>query len=288
MDREGRSVAVRSSSDLERTIGSFRAIDDIVGAMKAYAGVAIRNTGELVRNVRTYEDHVLRAMADLSAHHADIRLEMPTRGRRIVAAFGSTQGLCGSYNERIAEAVAAFALPGDALFVIGRRLRSVFEARQTACAACSDSAASVSGIGSALQDTADLLKRAYAREEYESITLVFMTVPGKTPQVDVERILPPDRDRVRKVRPMLFPPLTYLDAPELFAKVLEEFLFITLYRGYLEALRSENWFRLRTLEGASENLKRRLAELGSLQRFARQEEITEEMLEIQGSGTFYQ
>jgi F-type H+-transporting ATPase subunit gamma len=278
---------VRSSSDIERSIGSFRAIDDIVGAMKAYAGAAIRKTGELVQNVRVYENNVLLAMADLSAHDPGITLEVPTRGKRIVVAFGSSQGLCGPYNERLAAAVAAFALPGDALFVIGKRLHNAFDVRHISCVAYDDAVGSVGGIGEALKKTVERLKRVYAQEEYDSITLVFMTIPEKEPQVNVERILPPDRERVQAIRPVRFPPLTYLGTHEVFARVLEEFLFISLYRCYLESLRSENWFRLRSMEGASESLKRRLADLGSLRKFARQEEITEEMLEILGSGAFY-
>jgi F0F1-type ATP synthase gamma subunit len=41
------------------------------------------------------------------------------------------------------------------------------------------------------------------------------------------------------------------------------------------------------MEGAAENIKRRISDLDSLQKYIRQEEITEEMLEILGSGMFY-
>jgi F-type H+-transporting ATPase subunit gamma len=68
---------------------------------------------------------------------------------------------------------------------------------------------------------------------------------------------------------------------------LEEFLYISFYRCYAESLRSENWYRLRSMEGASEMIKKHIDELSSLQKYIRQEEITEEMLEILGSGMFY-
>jgi len=55
----------------------------------------------------------------------------------------------------------------------------------------------------------------------------------------------------------------------------------------MESLRSENWYRLRSMEGASEALKRQLSNLTSMQMYTRQEEITEEMLEILGSGMFF-
>ena len=41
---------------------------------------------------------------------------------------------------------------------------------------------------------------------------------------------------------------------------------------------------MRVLEGATESLKRRIAELGAQRNYLRQEEITEEMLEILSSG----
>jgi len=44
---------------------------------------------------------------------------------------------------------------------------------------------------------------------------------------------------------------------------------------------------MRSMEGASETLKRQLSDLNAMQMYTRQEEITEEMLEILGSGMFF-
>jgi F-type H+-transporting ATPase subunit gamma len=278
---------VLSSTDIEKKISGFRAIDDIVGVMKAYAGAAIRKTDELVQNVRTYENNVLLAMADVSAHYPAIAPEIPSGGKRIVVVFGSSQGLCGPYNENIADKMIGLTSADDTFFVIGKRLREALETRGVTCAVYSDSVGSVSGIAGALRTTAADLWRIYAKEEYYTLTFFFMTIEETRPQITVERILPPDMGRVRVLRPVRFPPFTYLDPQMVFARVLEELLSISLYRCYLESLRSENWFRLRSMEGATENLKRHLADLGSLQKYVRQEEITEEMLEILGSGAFY-
>jgi hypothetical protein len=118
-----------------------------------------------------------------------------------------------------------------------------------------------------------------------TLTLLCMTIVDKRSQITAKRVLPPDRERLRAFRPVVFPPIIHLEPRDVFAKALEELLFISLYRCYLESLRSEIWFRLRSMEGASESLNKRIAELGSLQNYVRQEEITEEMLEILGSGT---
>jgi F-type H+-transporting ATPase subunit gamma len=276
-----------SSSDIEKRLLDFRAIDDIVGAMKAYASVAIRKTEDLVLNVRTYENNVLLAMADVSAHYPGAAPERVAEGKRIVAAFGSSQGLCGSYNENIADKVISLTNTNDTFYIIGKRLRGALETRGVSCTAYADSVGSVSGIEGMLYTMAADLWRIYAKEEYYTLAFVFMTVTEKQPMVTMERILPPDMERVRVLRPVRLPPLTYIDPKRLFAKVLEEFLAISLYRCCLESLRSENWFRLRSMESASESIKRHLSDLGSLQKYVRQEEITEEMLEILGGGAFY-
>ncbi len=278
---------MRSSADIDRKIKTFRSIGDIIGAMKAYAGVAIRRTDELVQNIRIYENNVLLAMADLSAHEPALLPDLPLGRKRVVVAFGSSQGLCGAYDERIAETVTAFALPGDALYVIGKRLGAAIEARRSSCLACDDMAGSVDGIEGALKRTVAGITKVYAEKDYDTLAFVFLAIAEQQPRVLVERILPPDRERIRALRPVRFPPLTYSDPQEVFDSVLEEFLSVSLYRCYLESLRSENWYRSRSMEGASENLKRHLAELESLRTYAHQEEITEEMLEILGSGMFY-
>jgi F-type H+-transporting ATPase subunit gamma len=278
---------VHSSLDLEKIIKGFSAIDDIVGVMKAYAGVTMRKTEDLVQKVRIYEQNVLSAMADVSAHYPAAEPEKAAGGKRIVVVFGSSQGLCGAYNDHIADNVLGLTDASDTFFIVGKRLREALDTRGVACASYRDSVGSVNGIKAALQSTASDLWNIYAKEEYYTLTLFFMTITENQPVLTAERVLPPDMDRVCSLRSMPFPPLTHLDPRMIFARILEEYLSISLYRCYLESLRSENWFRLRSMEGASEGLKRRIAALGSLEKYVRQEEITEEMLEILGSGAFF-
>jgi F-type H+-transporting ATPase subunit gamma len=275
-----------SSSDIEKKIKTFHAIEDIVSAMKAYAGVTIRKTEELVLNVRAYEDNMLYAMADIIAHYPRISFEK-SEGKRILMAFGSSQGLCGPFNEKIADVISDAMNNNDTLFIIGRRLKSSIESRHITYDGYSDSIVSVSGIPSALKELVSQIMKIYKKEEYYNLTFVFTYISEKRPKISIEQILPPDVTIISALKPIKVPPLIYLEPRTIFDKILEEFLYITLYRGYLESLRSENWYRLRSMEGASENLKMHISELDSLQKYVRQEEITEEMLEILGSGMFY-
>lgn len=276
-----------SSSEAEKKIKTVKSIGDIVNAMKAYAGVTVRKTEELVLNVREYENNLLAAMADVMAHHPGVSLGMRGEGRRILVAFGSSQGMCGAYNEKMAEGVAAALRPDDTLFVIGRRLETALEAGGVSPRFFKDSVVSISGIQEALKETLAAISEEYLGKDYYNLAFIFTFVSRKEADIHTETILPPEIDRVEAMKAAAHPPLTYLDPRRVLTRVLEEFLYISLYRCYLESIRSENWYRLKSLESASENIERKLNDLSSLLNYARQEEITEEMIQILGGGMFY-
>lgn len=272
---------------IERRIRTFAAIEDIVNAMKAYAGVTIKRTEGMVRAVRAYEEQVLQALALAPELDPEFCAPGPRAGKRILVAFGSSQGLCGPLNEHLADRLQRELGAGDALLVVGRRLQSAAAVRRLAVPDFRDSIGSVSGIRPALEETLGWIYARYSQDEYYTLALVFTTVAGAQARVVLEQVLPPDPAALRARKTLGAPPVTTLSGRELTAGLLRELIAISLYRCFAESLRSENWHRMRALEGATENLKRRGIELGSLRNSLRQEEITEEMLEILSSGGFF-
>jgi len=276
-----------SSLDIEKKIRALSVMDDIVDAMKAYAGAAIRKTEEIVPNIREYEQNLLSALHDIMVHFPGVTLEKQHEGRRIVVAFGSSQGLCGPYNEKMADAVSGIMTRNDLLFVIGRRLKTAIDLRHVPYGGYHDSVLSINGIQSALRETSEQIMNIYREEDFYTLTCIFTLVVERNVDISVEQILPPGIRDAESLKAAKKPPHMYLNPDLVFARILEEFLYISFYRCYVESLRSENWYRLRSMEGAAETVKEHVAELDSLQNYARQEEITEEMLEILGSGMFY-
>lgn len=276
-----------SSQDIDKKINALYTIEDIVGAMKAYAGVTMRRTDDIVLNIRAYEKNLLLAMADILSHYPDISPKEQGKGKRILVAFGSSQGLCGSFNEKMCDAVSRIITGNDILFVIGKKLKTSLELKQVAYGDYCDSVASIHGIQPALKEAVSKIMNLYKKEDFYKLAFVFTYIYEKKAGISEEQILPPDINKVIALSPTRNSPVTYIEPRIIFNKILEQFLFISLYRCFVESLRSENWYRLRSMDGASETLKRNLSELNSIQMYTRQEEITEEMLEILGSGMFY-
>jgi ATP synthase F1 gamma subunit len=275
-----------SAAAVEQQAAGLREIDNIVAAMKAYAGSALRKAEETVHNVRKCETSIREAMAMIVAHHPSLSEDVAGEGKRILVAFGSSVGLCGAFNDKMAEALTSLATANDALFVIGRRLHLLAESRDLPCTGHFSAPVGLEGINGALRESLASIRALYTTEDYFSLTFVYTIVLQNRAEIVIEQVLPPERgsDFDRRAETPL---MTYQKPEDVFSGILEEFLMTSLYRCYVESLRSENWFRLRTMEGASENLQQRIAELRSLQNYLRQEEVTEEMLEILGGGFFY-
>jgi len=279
---------VSGSVDVEKKIRVFSDIGDIIGAMKAYAGVAIRKTERIIANIREYETNVLLALADVISGCSGVPLAKGNGGtKRLLVAFGSSQGLCGAYNEKLADSISTLMKDGDSLYVIGRRLKSALESRSISHEVYQESIAGVGGIDQAWRECISRLLELYRNEGYYTLTLVFTAISEKRADVSIIRVLPPGICSERSDRDLNHSPLLYLEPAVIFDRLLEQLIGISLYRGFVESLRSENWYRLRSMEGASENISRHITELESLWKYLRQEEITGEMLEILGSGGFF-
>jgi F-type H+-transporting ATPase subunit gamma len=276
-----------SSLEIEKKIRALSVIEDIVNAMKAYASAAIRKTEEVVPNIREYEQNLLSALHDITVHFPGVAYEKCPDRKRIIAAFGSSQGLCGPYNEKVAAAVAGIKTRNDILFVIGRRLKTAFDLKGISYEGYQDSVLSINGIQSALQEMSKQIMNLYRRRECYTLTCIFASIAGKKEDISFIQVLPPGIHDLLSLKAALNPPLTYIAPDLIFAKTLKEFLYISLYRCYVESLKSENWYRLRSMEGAAETIKEHAAALDSLSKYVRQEEITGEVLEILGSGMFY-
>ena len=140
-------------------------------------------------------------MTDLIVNYPDLTLMKSNGGNRIIVAFGSSQGLCGAYNEKIADAVAEVITDKDVVFIIGRRLASSLELRQITFESYSDSVLSISGIQPALEKTIVRIMDIYRKKEFYNLTFLFTSVFENKARIVTERILPPDFDGMLAMGP---------------------------------------------------------------------------------------
>jgi F-type H+-transporting ATPase subunit gamma len=268
------------SREIENRLKTHKDLKDIVNAMKAFSGLNIRKTAESLQSIRQYEQGIKDAIGNLVFYYPEAGAGLKRGNKRILVIFGSDLGLCGAFNDRIAEYIATVKESNDDIFVIGRILREKLDAMNIGYIDFQQSVATVEGIRTAMLETSSKIAGLYSEEEAAGLIYIFscMSEKTETPEFIFEKILPPGTDLYSDL--FRERPLLYLSPEFIFKELLGEFLYISLYRCYIESIRAENWYRFKSMERAVENAEIKIKDLNALYRYSRQEEITQEIIEI--------
>ncbi len=266
--------------EIEKKIITYRSILEIVNAMKAFAGVNYRKCEEKIHSLRAFEESLYKGLGILLKFFPELKMPESDKTSRLIIVFGSDQGLCGAYNYRIAEELSPQIRKEDQLFVIGKKLLETLGDFSLKPRLALRSSVSVEGIRESLEEIFEQILAFLKRSGPTDIYLCFTAITEKQSFIHFERILPINIKKIKDIPPLSSPPLIYLKPQILLNKFLEEIIFIGLYRAYLESLRSEAYYRIKSMENASTNIERKITELQIAKHYQRQEEITSEIIEI--------
>ena len=144
---------------------------------------------------------------------------------------------------------------------------------------------SVDGITVKVQD---LLLRIQAWTDVQGLNQVFLfysrPVSGASYRPHSLRLLPVDEQWLKTMREKDWPtrmlPMFTMDRERLFRALIQQYLFVSLFRAIAESAASENASRLASMQGAEKNIREQLTELNSRYHQQRQMAITEELLDI--------
>jgi len=274
-----------SQAQIGKQIQTVEDLRDVIGSMRSLAAIYLRRAEERLDGLRAYADTVGRAIEDCLFGRV-IRLPEGQGDRDLVLAFFSEQGLCGRFNEVMAEAAAeqAPSLNRPGFLVVGRRGPGLLRRAGLDIVAELPSATSPDGIEAVIHRTAGKVFEFVAGTVFERLYLLHAhhLSPGRIEPRFV-RVLPIDLDRLRQESDPHRPqPTLALSRLRLLARLTQEHAFVSLFRAMIESLAGENGMRLHSMEAARNNIEDKLAELEQRQRIERQNEITAELLDVIG------
>jgi F-type H+-transporting ATPase subunit gamma len=278
---------------LERRIRSAEDLQSVVRTMKTLAAVSIRQYEAAVAALSDYTRSLELGFRMLRwLHPHEIPQDAPAHNARLgCIVFGSDQGMCGSFNEQIAEIVdvTVHELQPDSsrqsYLVIGSRAAGRLEDRGSSIYRAFDVPGSVGGITQLVLELLPVVQTWQSQEELEQV-LVFhntrQTEATYKPMqmqllpLDPERQLPPREDRW----PSRSLPLVTMRPSDLYSGLLRQHLFVSLFRACAHSLAGENASRIASMQAAERNIAERLEEFREEWRRTRQNSITEELLDI--------
>ncbi|MDP3877934.1 MAG: F0F1 ATP synthase subunit gamma [Methylobacter sp.] len=277
---------MQTLESLQRDMDTADDLQSIVRTMKVLAAVSIRQ----------YE-RALEALVDYQLT-VDLGLQVVLKGRSMppskkqspvtgVIVLGSDHGLCGRYNESIA-AFALAALDCDPLqrriLVVGARVEAALKAMGQDVEALFFVPGSVAGI---TQTVRQLLLHidSWQQQDIERVLLFHNTHQQRTGySAQTRPLLPIDFDSFSRLKAKPWPskslPQFSQDSETLLSSLIRQHLFIQLFSACAESLAGEHASRLVSMQVAEKNIKERLETLTAAHRLQRQNQITEELLDV--------
>lgn len=274
---------------LGRHSATLTSIRGIVHTMKTLSAINASPYEHAARSIEAYHATILRGLAAFSHSTGDIAAHSQPDGEQWVVVFGSDHGLCGNYNEILAQVVKDHCealLPGNQrLLCIGQQMNDALFDQGLLSESVFLPPASVEGIGRMAGDIVTQLDIISGRQPMYRIgvTLAFTQRGDQGSREPVTRNLLPLEEKLlqrdTQWRSRALP--DYSMAPDaLLASLIRSHIFASVFRASAEAMATENAARLALMQQAEQSVDDRLEQVTGELRSVRQTEITSELMDV--------
>jgi len=265
---------------LKRKLQSTREIKEIVSSMKAFANLNVQTAKRGLSNLRIYRNSIEESFGDIITLFPHLAKYDPSdKKRTIFVVFLSQEGFCGFFNEDILNFFEKIPHEDAITIVMGEKGAQEAKSRKIAPRHYLNSTSSVETIEINAIELSSYLIEIFEKERFDTITLIHAELEAGSYKIVKEEVLPPDFSKLHKTS-LQKEPLLYLKSKDILDSLIKEYLHVSIYRAFIESVASENQARLNTMVHASNTIKEREKILTQGLNAHRQQEITDELLEI--------
>ena len=279
--------------ELKHKITTADDLKSIVKTMKSLAAVSIHQYEKAVESLSEYDRTLeLGWQILLQRHSLGLLKELSRPPEKIgVVVFGSDWGMCGQFNERIAEYTqkyfTALAIKDGnvAMVNVGGKIGDRLKAIGYDCEAGFNLPSSVTGIAGVIQELVLTLEAWRKQQRVNQIIIIYnRIISGTVYRPTRQQIFPLNSKWLQDLKHQKWTsaslPTFTMNEDKLAAALFRQYFFVSLYRACAESLKSENTSRLAAMQMAEKNITERLGELNMEFNQQRQTSITEELLDI--------
>ena len=283
---------------LKSQIDSTEDLQSVVKTMKAQAAVSIQQYEAAIESLRQYSHTIelglqIALRQPVYSRPTNLWERRSNRADQLgVILFGSDQGLCGQFNQQIAQHLHRYIthppMPTKGtpqVAVVGARPLPPLQELGIEIGDIFSVPTNVEGITAAVQDLLLLINRWREEDSLDRILLFYnRPISSASYESITMQLLPLDRDWLSHLQQRPWEshrlPAVLMDTEKLFSKLVQQYLFIALYQALAASLTSENASRLAAMQSAESNIDERLEDLTSQYRQQRQSAITAELLDV--------
>lgn len=275
---------------LQRHIETSGKLQSIVKSMKTLSAVNIRQYEQAAHSLDAYQETIESGLQGVIRE-----IGLPDSGGEEgklqgLVVFGSDQGLCGRFNEKLVEFLqknqtSAQIPQSPRVLVSGARIAARLEASGFELTKTLWSPGSLAGVNRHVYEIILILHRWRQMPGMKRIELFFNRYePGTSGLPTTLPLLPLDNERLHELMQKKWPgrslPFSVIPPNKLFSALIQQYLFVAIYRAQVQSLASEQASRLHSLQQAEKNIQEHLEELTGRYRNVRQSVITSELLDL--------
>lgn len=284
---------MQSLQEIRRRTENAQELRSLVRTMKTIAAVNIRH---YERSVSALADYNRTTEMGLQVLLRERRYSLPSPEREAgegvaIVVFGSSQGMCGQFNEQIASYTLArlndLGLRAQVRIVlaVGSRTAARLEDAGQPVDQVLPGPHSLAGVTPSVHQVLWLMEDWQARGRANRVELFYnRLLSGSAWEPCMVHLWPIDPQRFSSLEARTWPsrslPTFSMSWEALFSALLRQHLFVSLYRAFSESLASESASRLASMQVAERNIDEKLEELEALYHRQRQGGITGELLDI--------
>lgn len=283
--------------EIRERLENLSIIEHLIRSMRAMSAIRWRKAKNRLYAAQRYAGRVQNQLSLAVSYPTPlVRGSEPraSAARRIaVIVIGSDHGLCGAFNTVLFHTADVYIErwrdQGHSVNIIalGEYVRRYYCEKQDMCTLLWTHHFPLTHVVSFLEsrDIWQKIESLYEQANLDELYLVYnYFISFGSYRQRLVRLLPPELTSLSLSRDEL--PILGSDASELQRLLLVEHLALQLYLGLVESMVSEQGARLQAMDAAKTNIDDRSAELKRTYNISRQEQITQEMLEIaSGAGS---
>jgi len=272
-------------SEVEGRIGTVHQLESVITAMRGSAAARSHEARSRIAAIQAYAAAVGAAIGEalaLAPQPDDSQVPIHERSRgHAVIALCAEQGFAGTFNERVVDAAEKhLTVEGTELLVVGNRGKMVAAERGLVVGWSAPMVAHADEVPRLANHISDAIYSRLEKNQTRRATVIH-AVPAPSASIAiVERTLLPFDFARFKATPLAIPPLITLPPEQLLADLAEEYVYAELCEEVMLSFAAENEARMRAMIAARANVARKLDELVGSFRRLRQDEITDEIIEL--------
>ncbi len=287
---------MESMEILKRKIKGAQSLHSITRTMKILAAVSLRQYEKTLRAINGYNDIIEKGftVAMRSLDDGDIFTQKMSGldiSKSAIAVFGTDLGMCGRFNDQIAEFVSTKVKAGNfskpEIMIIGEKLANKMDDAGLKAGSVLDFPSGISsGLTPLLNSITIILQDWYLKNGINRILLAYNSpeIGGFSYAPKIVEILPLGTGFMDGLRKQEWKsnslPVIKEDFSALFDKLILQYIYINLRAAIAASITSENAARLSAMQAAEKNIEEHLDNLNLEYNQERQNMITSEILDI--------